>query len=90
MPTLTLAEFAAFGARSEDWPELVRFTAPFDISGTPTLSLPAGFNAAGAPFGFQLLGAHLAEEKLCAAGAVYQNGTNWHRQRPADPVYQAG
>ena len=83
---LTLAEFAAFGARSEDWPELVRFTAPFDISGTPTLSLPAGFNAAGAPFGFQLLGSHLGEAPLCAAGAMYQSHTNWHLRRPADPL----
>lgn len=83
---LTLAEFAAFGARSEDWPELVRFTAPFDISGTPTLSLPAGFNAAGAPFGFQLLGAQLGEATLCAAGAVYQNHTDWHLRRPPDPM----
>ena len=79
---LTLDEFAAFGARESDWPELIRFTAPFDIAGTPTLSLPAGHNADGAPFGFQLIGPHLGETTLLRAGHAYQQATDWHRRRP--------
>lgn len=78
----TLAEFERFGSRAEDWPELIRYTAPFDISGTPTLSLPAGFTAAGAPFGFQLLGGALSEATLLRAGHAYQRVTEWHRRRP--------
>ncbi|MEQ8663679.1 MAG: amidase [Gammaproteobacteria bacterium] len=80
---LTLAEFAVFGTRESDWPELVRFTAPFDIAGTPTLSLPAGFTPAGAPFGFQLVAPHLGETALLRAGHAYQQATDWHRRRPA-------
>ncbi len=79
---LTLGEFADFGSRDSDWPELIRFTAPFDISGTPTLSLPAGFNADGAPFGFQLLGGALMESALLRAGHAWQQATDWHRRRP--------
>ncbi|MEQ8234385.1 MAG: amidase [Gammaproteobacteria bacterium] len=79
---LTLTEFATFGSRATDWPELVRFTAPFDIAGTPTLSLPAGCNADGAPFGFQLIGPHLGETTLLRAGHVYQQATDWHHTRP--------
>lgn len=79
---LTLAEFETFGSRETDWPELVRFTAPFDIAGTPTLSLPSGFNGDGAPFGFQLAAGHLNESGLTRAGHVYQQATSWHRQRP--------
>lgn len=79
---LTTKEFETFGDNNNDWPDLLRFTAPFDIAGTPTLSLPAGFNEHGAPFGFQLLAGHLDESKLLRAGYVYQASTVWHRQRP--------
>ena len=79
---LTLEDFARFGTQESDWPNLLRFTAPFDISGTPTLSLPAGRNAAGAPFGFQLLAGHLQEALLLRAGHAWQCATAHHRERP--------
>ena len=81
---MTLDEFAEFGRKDTDWPELLRFTAPLDIAGTPTLSLPAGFNPDGAPFGFQLLAADLNEELLLRAGHAYQQETDWHLRRPGD------
>ncbi len=80
---MNLKEFDAFGSRDTDWPELLRYTAPFDIAGNPTLSLPAGFDAAGAPFGFQLLAANLNEALLIRAGHAYQQTTDWHCRRPA-------
>lgn len=79
---LTLDEFAEFGRKDTDWPELLRFTAPLDIAGTPTLSLPCGFNDDGAPFGFQLLAGDLNEELLLRAGHVYQQETAWHQRHP--------
>ena len=79
---LTLAEFARFGEVDTDWPELVRFTSPFDISGTPTLSLPSGFNGAGAPFGFQLAAGYLNETALIRAGHAWQKVTNFHKKHP--------
>ncbi|MGE0483364.1 MAG: amidase [Gammaproteobacteria bacterium] len=79
----TLAAFATFGEAEQDWPELIRFTAPFDISGTPTLSLPTGCNGDGAPLGIQLLGPHLGEATLLRAGHALQTVTDWHRRRPA-------
>ncbi len=79
---LTLAEFSRFGEQATDWPEFIRYTSPFDVSGTPTISLPAGFNAAGAPFGFQLAAGHLNEAVLVRAGHAWQLATSFHRQRP--------
>ncbi len=79
---LTLEDFAAFGTRDDDWPNLLRFTAPFDITGTPTLSLPAGRNSAGAPYGFQLAAGHLQEDLLLRAGHAWQRATSHHRLRP--------
>ena len=81
---LTVEQFSTFGTRDTDWPELIRFTAPFDISGTPTLSLPCGFNDDGAPYGFQLLAGNLNESLLTRAGHVYQQHTTFHQQRPND------
>ena len=62
--------------------ELIAFTAPYDASGSPTLSLPGGFDERGAPFGFQLVGRHLAEPELLRAGHAYQQHTDWHRRSP--------
>ncbi|MGB1884835.1 MAG: amidase family protein, partial [Gammaproteobacteria bacterium] len=80
----TVEAFSSFGERDTDWPELLRFTAPFDLSGTPTLSLPCGFNEDGAPYGFQLLAGNLNESLLTRAGHVYQQHTDFHCQQPKD------
>ena len=59
------------------------FTAPFDLSGSPCLSLPCGFDEDGAPLGFQLVGASMDEARLLGWGAAFQSVTDWHTRRPA-------
>ncbi len=61
---------------------MLQFTAPFDFSGSPTLSLPGGFTQAGIPLGFQLVARHVDEALLCRAGYAYQGVTDWHERRP--------
>lgn len=58
------------------------FTAPFDLSGHPCLTLPGGATAAGVPIAFQLMGAHFDEATVLAAGHAFQQATQWHLQRP--------
>jgi len=62
--------------------EFGRFTTPFDMSGSPTITLPAGFTAIGLPLSFQLVGRHLDEALLVRAGHAYQQATDWHRKHP--------
>jgi amidase len=62
--------------------ELMRFTAPFDFSGSPTLSLPCGFTPDGLPTSLQLVGRHLEEAVLCRAGRAYERATDWHERHP--------
>ncbi|MEO6270722.1 MAG: amidase family protein, partial [Lautropia sp.] len=62
--------------------DVLRFTAPFDMSGSPTITLPGGFNAGGMPIGFQLVSRHLDEALLVRAGHAYQGATEWHRRHP--------
>jgi amidase len=62
--------------------DVLRFTAPFDMSGSPTITMPGGFNGAGLPIGFQLVGRHLDEALLVRASHAYQGATDWHRRHP--------
>ena len=64
-------------------PALLRYTAPFDLTGSPTITLPGGFTAGGMPLAFQFVAGHFAEELLCRAGYAYQQATDWHRRHPA-------
>lgn len=57
-------------------------TAPIDIAGTPSLTLPGGFTDRGTPLGFQLVGADLSEHLLLQAGHAYQSVTDFHRRHP--------
>lgn len=64
-----------------DWPDgtvesvsdaYVRLSAPANITGMPSLTLPVGRDAAGLPIGMQLMGAPLAEATLLRVGRAYE------------------
>jgi amidase len=64
---------------------IARFTLPFNVSGSPTLSLPMGFTPAGLPLGAQLIGPNLGEVLLCRAGHAFQQVTDFHVRHPNLP-----
>jgi len=78
----TLAKMATLGEDAALMTSLLSFTCPFDMSGSPTITLPCGFTEAGTPVGFQFVAAHLAEALLCQAGHAFQGATDWHRRHP--------
>lgn len=61
---------------------LIQFTAPFNISGHPCMSLPCGFTEVGLPIGFQFIAGKGEEGLLCRAGMALQKVTDWHKQHP--------
>jgi amidase len=61
---------------------LLKYTAPFDMSGSPTITLPCGFSDKGIPVAFQLVGPHLSEDVLLCAGHAFQQATDWHTKHP--------
>jgi amidase len=65
-----------------DTSPFMKFTAPFDFSGSPTLSLPCGFSGEGLPLSLQLVARHLEEALLCRAGHAYERATDWHSAHP--------
>jgi amidase len=62
--------------------DLLRFTCAFNMTGQPTITLPAGATPGGRPVGIQLVGHHLDEALLCRAGHAFQGASDWHRRRP--------
>jgi aspartyl-tRNA(Asn)/glutamyl-tRNA(Gln) amidotransferase subunit A len=61
----------------------VRNTAPFNLYGIPTVSIPIGFSSDGLPIGLQLSSARLREDQLLALASAYQQSSGWHLQGPA-------
>jgi amidase len=62
---------------------LLRYTCPFDMSGSPTITLPGGFTPQGMPIAFQFVARHFEEDLLVRAGWHFQQATDWHRRHPA-------
>jgi amidase len=79
----TLAKMATLGENPELITGLLRFSCPFDMTGSPTITLPGGFTESGGPVAFQFVGRHLDEARLVAAGDAFQRVTDWHRRHPS-------
>jgi len=52
---------------------LTRFTAPFNLTGLPALSVPCGRSSENLPIGLQLVGKAWSEPKVLLAGRLYEN-----------------
>jgi len=74
MPMLPpeLASMEAASGVAEGRADAITFTAPFDYSGHPTITLPAGLAAQRLPRAFQLIGRRLGEPTLIRAGAAFE------------------
>ena len=55
---------------------------PFNLTGHPAISVPAGFTADGLPAGLQLIGPWFAEERLLNVAALLEERDRWHERRP--------
>lgn len=64
---------------------LTAFTAPFDVTGVPALSVPCGFTPGGLPIGLQIVGPPWADARVLQVGHHYQTVTDWHARVPDLP-----
>jgi amidase len=78
----TTATMATLGEDPKALEMLLRFTSPFDVTGSPTITLPGGFTAKRLPVAFQLVSRPLEEDLLLRAGHAFQLATDWHKRRP--------
>ena len=70
-----------YGPMTDDEWTWGRFTIPYDFSGAPTISLPAGLSSEGLPLSIQFIGKHLSEPLLVQVGDAYERATE-HRLTP--------
>jgi len=61
---------------------VIPYTAQFNVSGQPAMSLPLHHDAAGLPIGTQLVGAAFREDLLLALAADIERAAPWLGRRP--------
>ncbi len=62
---------------------LPRLTRSFNISGSPTISVPCGFTSSNMPIGVQLAGRLFDEATVLRVAHAYEQATEWHTRRPS-------
>ena len=89
-PTTAVAPFPADGRppREIDGESVsvlgwMPFTYPFNLTGQPAASVPAGLTADGLPVGLQIVGRRHADRAVLAAAAAYEAARPWSARRPA-------
>jgi aspartyl-tRNA(Asn)/glutamyl-tRNA(Gln) amidotransferase subunit A len=61
---------------------IVRYLAPFNLTGLPALSILCGVSGNGLPIGMQVIGKAFEEEKVLRVGRAYEQATDWHTRVP--------
>ena len=75
------------GCRIDD-PKAVEYTyarqsrAPFNVTGSPALSVPVGFSKAGLPLAMQIVGKPFSEALIYRVAHAYERATKWVERHP--------
>lgn len=77
-PVDTLYNSAAFPR----WTKGAPYTLPFNLTGQPAASMPAGLTAAGLPIGLQMVGAPHADHLVLRAMRAYESASGWTWPQP--------
>jgi aspartyl-tRNA(Asn)/glutamyl-tRNA(Gln) amidotransferase subunit A len=72
----------AFKLGSQPSLVFLRNTAPWNLYGLPTISIPCGFSQTGLPVGLQITGAPGREDTVLSLAARFQDETDFHRRPP--------
>lgn len=57
--------------------------SPFNVTGSPAISVPSGFSRDGLPLGIQLIGAPFTEALLYRVAYAYEQASPWKDRHPA-------
>jgi aspartyl-tRNA(Asn)/glutamyl-tRNA(Gln) amidotransferase subunit A len=91
-PSLSVAAFPVQRLNPEHWPAPERpwdwigwasFSYPFNFTGQPAATVPAGFTPAGLPVGLQIAGRRFADLTVLQASAAFEAARPWAQRRPA-------
>jgi aspartyl-tRNA(Asn)/glutamyl-tRNA(Gln) amidotransferase subunit A len=65
-----------------DWLGWAGFSYPFNFTGQPAATVPAGFTAGGLPIGLQIVGRRGADLAVLQASAAFERARPWAQRRP--------
>ena len=90
-PTLAQPPLPVGAIRDDDDPaadfeaqkRFTPFTAPYNMSGQPAISLPLHWSDAGLPIGVQLVGRPFEEATLVSLAAQLEDARPWQDRRPS-------
>jgi Asp-tRNA(Asn)/Glu-tRNA(Gln) amidotransferase A subunit family amidase len=84
-PAYTRTDAASFDAESGEHPLSLStlFTAIFNMTGQPALTVPCGFTRSRLPVGLQIAGRPHGERVVLRIGRAYEAATDWHLRRPS-------
>jgi aspartyl-tRNA(Asn)/glutamyl-tRNA(Gln) amidotransferase subunit A len=72
-------EIAGRPADSYEW---IPFTYPFNMTGQPACSVPAGFTADRLPVGLQIVGRRFDDATVLRAAHAFERAQPWHHLKP--------
>jgi aspartyl-tRNA(Asn)/glutamyl-tRNA(Gln) amidotransferase subunit A len=88
-PTMTLPPFPVginfppeVGGQPVTGMQWTAFTFPFNMTGDPAASVPAGFTADGLPIGLQIVGPRWQDARVMRAAAAFEALQPWASHRP--------
>jgi aspartyl-tRNA(Asn)/glutamyl-tRNA(Gln) amidotransferase subunit A len=88
-PSVSVAAFevgrlnpAHFPQHAWDWFPWASFSYPFNFTGQPAATVPAGFTAAGMPIGLQIVGRRFDDLTVLQASAAFETARPWAAHRP--------
>jgi aspartyl-tRNA(Asn)/glutamyl-tRNA(Gln) amidotransferase subunit A len=88
-PTVACAPFEADGegpraiaGRRVDRYGWIPYTYPFNVTGQPAASVPAGFTRDGLPIGLQIVGRRFDDATVLRVAAGYERVRPWAEARP--------
>ena len=64
------------------WTKGAPYTLPFNLTGQPAASMPAGLTAAGLPVGLQIVGPARADHLVLKAMRAYESAAGWRWPQP--------
>jgi aspartyl-tRNA(Asn)/glutamyl-tRNA(Gln) amidotransferase subunit A len=88
-PTVSVPAFPVFKLMPDDWPQhpwnwmpWASFTYPFNFTGNPAATCPAGFTSDGLPVGLQIVGPRFADLAVLQAAHAFEQARPWADRRP--------
>src|SRR5262245_2338957 len=88
-PTISVAAFDVGRLNPKDWPDhpwdwfdWASFSYPFNFTGQPAATVPAGFTPSGMPVGLQIVGRPWADVTVLQASAAFEQARPWAHVRP--------